>query len=140
MSRTLLTLVGALYVGLAMWCTVDPEQTSAKVGLLRQGGQGHSEYLVIYGGLQLSLGLMFLLPLVRKSAHSTMLMVCVIVHLCLVTFRTAAFLQFAGFTRMTYQLAAGEWIILLLSCGAWLHDARSRSSDHASTTSPTADS
>ena len=122
MPKVFLALVGLLYVGLAAWCVAQPETTSQKVGFTRNPGQGESEYLVIYGGLQLSLGLLFLLPLMRETALSTMLLACVIVHACLVTFRMYSFTQYSAFPKMTYQLATGEVVILVLSAVMlWLH-------------------
>lgn len=115
MPKYFLTLIGLLYLGLAIWCATKQAATSQKVGLTRQTGQGESEYLTIYGGLQTALALMFIYPLVRESALSNMLLCCLIVHACLVFFRTLSFFQYKGFSQMTYQLASAEWAIFLVS-------------------------
>jgi hypothetical protein len=48
-----------LYGVFALWCTVMPTKTAANLGYLDLSSGGRSEYLVIYGGLQLGLALIF---------------------------------------------------------------------------------
>lgn len=124
MAKYLLALIGLLYLVLTIWCTTKQELTSGKVGLIRQPGQGESEYLTIYGGVQLALALLFFMPVVRPEMTLSMLLTCTVVHGCLVLFRTIAFVQYSDFPRMTYQLAAGEWIILIVSAALLLMETR----------------
>lgn len=98
-------------------CSVDPASTSRSVGFTLQPGSGQSEFLVIYGGLELALGIIFLWPLWQREVTRYALVVCVIVHGCLVLFRTAGFLIFDDIASMTYSLAVGEWLIFLVSLG-----------------------
>jgi hypothetical protein len=113
MSRIFLAIVGAAYVLLAAWCAVAPGQTSKSVGFELQPGSGQSEYLVIYGGLQLALGLVFLWPLVRPQEVAFPLLACLIVHACLVLFRMASFALYGNISSTTYFLSGVEWAILL---------------------------
>ena len=53
MTRIFLTVVGLIYLLLSIWCSVDPASTSRSVGFTLQTGSGQSEFLVIYGGLEL---------------------------------------------------------------------------------------
>ena len=115
MGKLFLTGVSVLYAGLSIWCIVSPQATSTKVGLQRTAGQGESEFLVIYGGLQMALAITFALPLLRGFEVSEVLLICVIVHVCLAVFRAASFFAFSGFSPMTYQLAIAEWLLLMLS-------------------------
>ena len=62
-TKIFLAAVGAAYVGLAAWCAFRPAQASSSVGFDLRPGAGQSEFLVVYGGLELALGLAFLLPL-----------------------------------------------------------------------------
>ena len=112
-AKIFLTLVGLLYLSLATWCSLSPAVTSEKVGVDLKPGSGQSEFLVIYGGLELAMALIFLLPLIRPEYLAASLLSCVIIHGCLVLFRTASFFLFSGLSSMTYQLAVGEWIILI---------------------------
>jgi len=51
----------AIYAVFALWCTVSPWRTAAAVGYPALDAGGRSEYLVVYGGLQLGLALIFAL-------------------------------------------------------------------------------
>lgn len=119
MTRAFLTIVGVAYVALAAWCSVAPKQTSQSVGFSLTPGSGQSEFLVVYGGLELALGLIFLWPLWRPQEVVFPLLVCMIVHGCLVLFRTMSFFLFSGISGMTYGLAVVEWIIFLGAAILW---------------------
>ena len=120
MTRIFLTVVGLIYLLLSIWCSVDPASTSRSVGFTLQTGSGQSEFLVIYGGLELALGLIFLWPLWQQDVTRFALVVCVVVHGCLVLFRCISFFVFTGIGSTTYSLAAGEWLIFLISLGFYL--------------------
>lgn len=114
-AKIFLTLVGMMYLGLAVWCSVSPAVTSDKVGFDLKPGSGQSEFLVIYGGLELGLALIFLLPLVREDYLTSSLLACVLIHACLVAFRTVSLFLYSDIPSMTYKLAIGEWVILILA-------------------------
>ena len=114
-AKIFLTLVGAMYLGLAVWCSVSPAVTSDKVGFDLKPGSGQSEFLVIYGGLELGLALIFLLPLIRADCLTSSLLACVLIHACLVAFRTVSLFLYSDIGSMTYNLAVGEWVILILA-------------------------
>lgn len=118
-SRLFLTLVGLAYGGLALWCVARPQQTSASVGFRLTPGSGESEYLVVYGGLQVGLGLWFLLPWLRPHETFSTLLACLTIHASLVAFRSLGFLWYSGFGATTYAIAAVEWLILLGAVGLW---------------------
>ncbi|APZ92270.1 hypothetical protein [Fuerstiella marisgermanici] len=114
-----LSIVGLLYLGLGIWCSVSPQETSTKVGFQLVGGSGRSEFLTVYGGLEFGIGLLLLLPLVRSTATEPVMIGCILIHGSLVAFRTAGFLMFADIGSMTVKLAVGEWVILLAGLAAW---------------------
>ena len=113
MERIFLAIIGVLYIVLALWCAVAPDKTSQAVGFTLTPGKGQSEFLAVYGGLELALGLFFLWPLWRPEQVAMPLLFCVILHACLVVFRTAGFFLFTGIATVTYYLAALEWLIFL---------------------------
>jgi hypothetical protein len=119
MSRGLLTVIGAAYVVLAAWCAVAPEQTSASLGLSLRPGSGQSEFLTVYGGLQLGLGLFFLLPWLRPEATSTVLLASVIVHGSLVAFRAVSLPLYGVKTTATLVIAGLELAIFAASLTVW---------------------
>lgn len=113
MTRIFLAIVGVAYLVLSAWCSLATAQTSHAVGFTLQPGSGQSEYLTVYGGLQLALGLTFLWPLYRPSEVAFPLFLCLLIHGSLVTFRTASFILYTGIPATTYALAATEWLIFL---------------------------
>ena len=116
-AKLFLASTGSLYVGLAVWCTVSPQTTSEKIGFSLKPGSGQSEFLVIYGGLELAMAILFLLPLVKPEWLMYSLVTCVTIHGCLVAFRTATFFMYSGISSMTAKLAIGEWAIFLIAAG-----------------------
>jgi len=115
LARIFLAAVGGLYAWLAWWCSVSPAETSQLVGFQLVGGSGRSEFLTVYGGLEAGMAAIFLMPLLRPALQSSALLNCTLIHLGIVTFRTAGFILFSDIQTMTMKLAAGEWVILILS-------------------------
>jgi hypothetical protein len=116
-TNLFLAAVGGLYLALSVWCSIAPGTTSEKVGFAIESGAGQSEFLTIYGGLELGLALFFLLPLFKTRFQESALWFCTILHGCLVLFRSASFALFSDIGGMTYKLAIGEWVIFLISIG-----------------------
>ena len=115
-ARIFLAVVGGVYLALAVWCSVVPERTAKAVGFELTGGSGRSEFLVVYGGLELALGIAFLMPLLRKKMDPRpVLQLCTLVHGCLVAFRSVSFGLFDEIGSTTYSLAVGEWLLFLAS-------------------------
>ncbi|MGZ0172316.1 MAG: DUF4345 family protein [Planctomycetales bacterium] len=113
MARAFLAVVGAAYIFLAIWCAAQPDATAKSVGFDLIPGSGQSEYFVVYGGLELALGIAFLWPLRRKEDTVGALRLCCLIHSCLVVFRTVSLIKFSDIGQTTYVLAAVEWLILL---------------------------
>ena len=112
-ARIFLTIVGLVYLGLALWCSLQPQTTSDKVGFQLRGGSGLSEFVTVYGGLEFGLAVAFFLPWIRNDWTAALLAVCVAIHGALVIFRTWSFFRFADFEPITRNLAIGEWVVLL---------------------------
>lgn len=119
MARVFLAIVGAAYLVLAAWCAILPDTTSASVGFALQPGAGQSEFLTVYGGLQVAIGLAFLWPIYRPSDISLPLLLCLLIHGCLVAFRTLSFGLYSGVPATTMVLAATEWIIFIGAAILW---------------------
>jgi hypothetical protein len=119
MSRGLLTVIGAVYLALAAWCALSPEQTSASLGLSLRPGSGQSEFLTVYGGLQLGLGLFFLLPWIRPESTGTVLLASLIVHGSLVAFRTISLPLYGVKTSATLVIAGIEIAIFVATLVVW---------------------
>jgi hypothetical protein len=118
-ARIFVCLIGVLYVGLGLYCSLLPGRASKSVGFQLDPGSGQSEFLTVYGGLEVGMGLVFLLPLLRPAETEFALRACLIIHGCLVLFRSIGFALFRNFASTTYNLAIGEWVILLASAVFW---------------------
>jgi len=114
-AKIFLTLVGLLYLTLALWCSIDPKTTSEKVGFTLQGGSGQSEFVTVYGGLEFAMAIIFMMPWFWNESTRFALVGCLIMHASLVAFRTFAYFSFEGIGSFTHRLAIGEWVILLAS-------------------------
>lgn len=120
MTRSFLAVVGIAYLLLAGWCMLQPAKTSAAIGFELQSGSGQSEYFTVYGGLQLGLGLLFLLPLWHPEYLGFSLLACLLVHTSLAAVRAASLLMYSGISSTTWGFAAGEWVLFLVSLVLWL--------------------
>ena len=98
---------------------LQPTKTASSIGFELRPGSGQSEYFTVYGGLQLALGLVFLLPLVRPEVLSASLLTCLIVHASLAIMRTISLLMYTGVTNPTWYFFATEWILFLATLGIW---------------------
>ena len=115
MARIFLTIIGLLYLALALWCAAQPEKTSNSVGFELRPGSGQSEFLTVYGGLQFGLGILFLWPSIRPGESWFPLVACVVVHGGLVLFRMLSFLLYSGISTTTMIFAGIEWTVFILS-------------------------
>lgn len=113
MARLFLVLVAILYGSLAAWCSIDPAGTSKVVGFSLQQGAGQSEFLTVYGGLEAGMALMFLAAGLWERLRFSGLLNCLLIHVCLVLFRSAGFLWYEVEQAMTRQLAVGEWVLAI---------------------------
>lgn len=112
-TKIFLLVAGLLYAGLAVYCTLRPQQAADTVHLTRDGAGGRSEFLVIYGGLELALGVLFILPILGRYPTRPALIAFLIVHGLLVVFRTASILLYGPLPSSTTKLAIGEWVLLI---------------------------
>lgn len=113
MKRVFLAIVGLIYISLAAWCSLLPDTTARSVGFELTRGSGQSEYLVVYGGLQAAIGILFMWPAFQNRDLDKAVRACLIIHLSLVIFRTISFLTFDEIGSTTYYLAGAEWCLLL---------------------------
>lgn len=114
-AKLFVGLVAVLYLGLAIWCTVQPEVTSQKVGLELIGGSGKSEFMTAYGGLEFGIALLLLASLFRNETVSYGLWAAMLIHGSLVLFRSVSFFAYSDIGAYTHRLAIGEWVIFLAS-------------------------
>jgi hypothetical protein len=137
MARAYLAVVGVAYFFLGIWCAAMPDRTAKSVGFVLTPGSGQSEYFVVYGGLELALGIAFLWPLRREEDTEFALRLCCLIHSCLVVFRTASFFRFTDIGQTTFVLAVLEWLILLGAISVWWKARQPRQKQLSSADTPT---
>lgn len=114
-AKLFIGLVGVMYMGLAIWCSVQPNVTSKKVGFDLMNGSGQSEFITVYGGLEFGIALLLLASLFRTETLVYGLWAAMLIHGSLVLFRTISFFLYSNIGSFTYRLAIGEWVIFLAS-------------------------
>lgn len=116
MTSIYLYLNAALYLVFAAWCTVSMVTTSRNLGYETLTANGRSEYLVIYGGLQLGLAITFWMLASNSSLHRFGLLFSLAVYAPIVLYRWITIVMFkAG--GMTLGIACLETVLLLAAVG-----------------------
>lgn len=124
-EKIFLSVVGTAYLVLAIWCMIAPGTTAQAVGFELQSGSGQSEYLVVYGGLQLGLGCFFIWPVFWKpEVISVAIVASLFIHTALVLLRSVSFLLYEDLGGTTLVLASVEWSILISTLLVWRHQQR----------------
>ncbi|WP_438480332.1 DUF4345 family protein [Oleiharenicola lentus] len=110
----------ALYFVFAVWCTLKPKETSFNIGYVDLNNSGRSEYLVIYGGLQLGLALMFAWLGSQQNQHATGITLSLLFYAPLVIFRAVTLLQQWPVGGVTLATAGLELLLFVGALVLWL--------------------
>lgn len=103
----------ALYLLFAVWCTVAPSSTATSLGYVNRNSAGHSEYLVIYGGLQLGLVLFFAWTANRSDLHSVGVIFGLMLYAPIVIYRWITVIKFWPVPSMTVGVGVLETVLLV---------------------------
>lgn len=108
-----------LYFGLALLCTFKHSETARGTGYIDLNNSGHSEYLVIYGGLQL--GLAFFYAWLWRDPDSARLGVIfsVLLYAPIVLYRGCTIFLYRPVSGITLGTAALEVTLLLWGALLW---------------------
>jgi hypothetical protein len=118
MVKAYLLFNAVAYVGFSLWCTIMPEKTASALGLTFRSGSGKSEYITVYGGLEMGVAMFFLAAALMPKYQEAGLLFAVLFYGGLVAFRVFTFATVAGIERITYGFGASELVLGLI--GAWL--------------------
>ena len=124
MVRAVLVLFGLLYLVLGIWCIAAPESTARKVGFELVGGAGRSEFIVVYGGLEVALGAFFLLCGLDASLRRAGVLLAAISSFSLAIARVATLLLVPDVPGSTYPFFAAEVVMSLVAGAAWIRSVR----------------
>ena len=113
MASAYLYLNAAIYLLFAVWCTVAPSATANNLGYTVLSNGGHSEYLVIYGGLQLGLAALFFV-LARDPATLRLgLLISICLYAPIVLFRIVTVVKFWPVPAITKGTGVLELSLLI---------------------------
>jgi hypothetical protein len=108
-----LYLNALLYAVFAVWCTLRWPSTSHALGYAGLNDSGRSEYLVIYGGLQWGLAVLFLLLGNRSEFHALGLWVSLGIYVPIVAYRWITIAVWPRVSGMTLAVAGLETALLV---------------------------
>jgi hypothetical protein len=128
MARVVLILFGVLYLVLGVWCIVAPEATAQKVGFDLVGGAGRSEFITVYGGLEIALGIFFLWCGLDERLRRAGLLLAAISSACLAVARSATLVFVPDVPGSTYPFYAAEIVMTVVAGAALVRHARTASS------------
>lgn len=115
MTAAYLGFNAVLYAVLGAWCALAPGTTSAWVGLSAVGPAGASEYLAVYGGMQLGFAAWFALTAARPALRPAGLGFAICLYGGIVALRTVAVAQLGFATLGNARLAFGLEVALLVA-------------------------
>jgi len=118
MTAFYLYLNAVVYLLLAGWCTFAPARTATALGYTTLSRSGQTEYLTIYGGLQLGLAFLFAW-LVWSQQMRTGLVLALALYLPIVLYRSISLLRWWPVESTTLLLAATEWLMLAAALWLW---------------------
>lgn len=127
MIKAYLLFNAIAYIGFALWCTFAPEKTSSAIGLQFRNGSGKSEYITVYGGLEMGVAAFFLVAGIMPKYQEAGLLFSLLFYAGLVVFRAYTFATVPGIERVTYYFAGSELVLGLIAAGLWFFPSGSRS-------------
>jgi hypothetical protein len=122
MQAIYLYLNAALYACFALWCTFAAEKTSVNLGYLSLAPGGRSEYLVIYGGLQLGLAGAFWLLARQPELNRVGVVFALVLYGPIVVYRIVTLFRFWPVATLTVATGCLETVLLLAAM--WLYFVR----------------
>lgn len=102
-----------LYVLFAAWCTFSPTSTSNNIGFLSLSSGGRSEYLVVYGGLQLGLAIAFWLLARDHAFWKIGMLLSIALYAPIVLYRIVTVARFWPVPSLTLGTGALEIALLI---------------------------
>lgn len=114
-AKLTLYFFGLLYVALGIWCGILPEKTSKAIGFTLNGSSGFAEYMTVYAGLEIGMGLFFLFCATRDDLRLAGIYMAFITSFCLVAFRSLSLMMKSGFETVTIITFCVEISLTILS-------------------------
>ncbi len=111
------------YALFAIWCTVAPSATAAGIGYGLPTNSAKSEYITVYGGLEMALAIFFLLGALRDDLRWPAFVFALCLYSSLVVFRLGTLVTLPGLSRTIYILFALEATLAVIGWVLYLRRA-----------------
>lgn len=108
-----------LYGAFALWCTLRWASTSAGIGYAQLTGGGRSEYLAVYGGLQVGMALVYAWLAWRPELHRTGVLFSLLLYVPIVLFRWTSAALLGPVSRTTVVVGVLETVLLACALLLW---------------------
>jgi hypothetical protein len=115
MAKLYLYVNAVLYLALAVWCTLKHQQTSAGSGYSTLTPSGHSEYLVVYGGLQIGLAIFYAYIASRPACVPVGIVFSIMLYAPIVIYRLITVAMNWPVSSVTLATGSLELILLFWS-------------------------
>ena len=119
MAAAFLWVNAVLYGVFAAWCALRWAPTSRAIGFVELSGSGRSEYLAVYGGLQLGLALWFGWLALHPEQHRSGILFGLLLYGAIVPFRWIGVATLGPVERATLMLGVLETAFLAWALLAW---------------------
>lgn len=120
MTAIYLWLNAAIYGVFAVLCTMRSAATSKSIGFLTTTNGGMAEYITVYGGLELGLGLMFAWLAYRPELQRTGVVLALALYAPIVLFRWISVARLWPVAGLTVGTGVLETVMLLLAVALWV--------------------
>lgn len=115
-ARLFLGLQVVLFIPYGLYCLVDPEMLAGSAGVAARSVTGRIELQAMYGGLQVAVGAMCLLGLLRARFEQVALHALLFIFAGLAVVRVSLGLVHADFSSYTVFAMGYEVFCLLFLC------------------------
>jgi hypothetical protein len=109
-----------LYLLFAAWVTISPWRTAANIGFQTLSASGRSEYLVVYGGMELGFAAFFALTAFHAGHRRLGLLFALCLYAPIVMYRAITVLRYGPVSTTTLTVAALEVILLIWGAVLWV--------------------
>lgn len=119
MIRAYLLANAVLYVLFAAWCTLAPEKTASAIGLKLESPSGRSEFITVYGGLEMGLAVFFALAGLKPAMHEAGLLFALCLYGAITIWRVPTLVAFRGIGPLTFATAGLELVLAIVAGALW---------------------
>ncbi len=113
MLNAYLWLNAVIYVAFAAWITLNPWGTAQAAGFQSLTSGGRTEYLTVYGGLQLGVAAFYVWTALSPGQQRAGLMFSLFLYAAVVAYRSTSLWRYWPVSRVTLSVAALEILLLL---------------------------